>query len=108
MIRNPLADPYTLGISSGALFGMVLAVALGISIIPIATTDGAIPNAFLMALIPTLLVVMISFFRRVSPTTMILIGIAVMYVFNAFTVVIKYTTDNETLSHIYQWAVGSV
>lgn len=87
---------------------MVLAVALGISVIPIATADGAIPNAFLMALVPTVIVVMVSFFRKVPPTTMILIGIAVMYVFNAFTVVIKYTTDNETLSHIYQWAVGSV
>jgi len=109
LIRNPLADPYTLGISSGALFGMVISLALGISIIPfIDQMDSRILNAFLFALIPTGIIVFLSSFKKVSPTMMILIGIAVMYIFNAFNTIIKYTTDDETISQIYQWTVGSV
>lgn len=109
LIRNPLADPYTLGISSGALFGMVVAIVLGVSIIPfLDQMDGRIVNAFLFALIPTAIIVFLSTFKKVSPTMMILIGIAVMYIFNAFNTIIRYTTDDETISQIYQWTIGSV
>ena len=109
VIRNPLADPYTLGISSGALFGMVLSVVLGFSVISIVgVLDGRILNAFIFALIPTGVVVVVSAFKKVTPTMMILCGIAVMYIFNAFTTIMKYTTDNETLTMIYHWSVGSV
>lgn len=109
LIRNPLADPYTLGISSGAMFGMVLCVGLGFSIIPfIPSADSQIVNAFIMALIPTVVVVLVSMFKKVSPTMMILCGIAVMYVFSALTTLIKYSVESETLSMIYQWSIGSV
>lgn len=109
LIRNPLADPYTLGISSGAMFGMVLCVGLGISVVPfIPTGDAQIVNAFVMALIPTAVVILISMFKKVTPTMMILCGIAVMYVFSAMTTLIKYSVESETLSMIYQWSIGSV
>jgi iron complex transport system permease protein/cobaltochelatase CobN len=109
LIRNPLADPYTLGISTGALFGMVLFVGLGISVVPFITTDDAlIVNAFVLSLIPTAIVVVISVFKKVTPTMMILCGIAVMYIFNAFNIMIKYTVEPEKLSMIYQWSIGSV
>jgi len=109
LIRNPLADPYTLGISSGAMFGMVIAVALGISIFPfLSDGDSMMVNAFFFAMIPTIIVLFISAFKKVTPTTMILCGIAVMYIFTAFTTMIKYTVESETLSMIYQWSIGSV
>lgn len=109
LIRNPLADPYTLGISSGAMFGMVLSVGLGISIIPfINPDDGLILNAFVMSLLPTAVIVFIATFKKVTPTMMILTGIAVMYIFTALTTLIKYSVEAETLSFIYQWSIGSV
>ena len=109
MIRNPLADPYTLGISSGALFGMVIWTILGISLIPFASSgDAPFFNAFLMALVPTFIVLAMSLFKKVSPTTMILCGIGVMYVFNAFTTILKYSTDSDTLKDLYLWTVGSI
>ena len=109
LIRNPLADPYTLRISSGALFGMIVSVVLGISVIPfVDQMDGRIVNAFLFALIPTAIIVFLSSFKKVSPTMMILIGIAMMYGFNAFNTIIKYTSDDETISQIYLWTIGSV
>lgn len=109
LIRNPLADPYTLGISSGALFGMVLYVGLGISVVPFISSDSAmIVNAFLLSLVPTIVIIVLSTFKKVSPTMMILCGIAVMYIFSAFTTIIKYNVDEDTLGMIYQWSVGSV
>ncbi len=109
LIRNPLADPYTLGISSGAMFGMVLFTGLGISVIPfISSSDAMIANAFVMALIPTCVIILIAAFKKVTATMMILCGIAVMYVFTALTTLIKYSVEPETLAFIYEWSIGSV
>ncbi len=109
IIRNPLADPYTLGISSGAMFGMVIAVTTGISIIPfLSDSDSYTANAFICALIPTAVIVLLSVFKKVSPTMMILCGIAVMYIFSAFTTMIKFTMDAESYAQIYTWAIGTV
>ena len=109
LIRNPLAEPYTLGISSGAMFGMVLSVGLGFSIVPfLSSSDGMIINAFVFSLIPTTVVILVAMFKKVTPTMMILCGIGVMYVFTALTTLVKYSVDPDTLSSIYQWSIGSV
>ncbi len=109
IIRNPLADPYTLGISSGAMFGMVISVTMGFSIIPFLDgLDAQIANAFIFALVPTAVIVLISMFKKISPTMMILCGIAVMYIFNAISTMIKYVVDPDTYAVIYTWAIGSV
>ncbi len=109
LIRNPLAEPYTLGISSGALFGMVLSVSMGFSVVPfLSDSDSQIVNAFVMALIPTAVVVVVAMFKKVSPTMMILCGIAVMYIFTALTTLIRYTMDPDMLAQVYSWSVGSV
>ena len=109
IIRNPLADPYTLGISSGALFGMVISVTMGISVLPfLFFLDTQIVNSFIFAMIPTMIVIFISMFKKVSPTMMILCGIAVMYIFTACTTMIKYTIDPDTYAQIYTWSIGSV
>ena len=60
IIRNPLADPYTTGISSGALFGVTLYVILGFSVFPFVGGDtGLIINAFIFALIPAAVILRI-------------------------------------------------
>lgn len=109
LIRNPLAEPYTLGISSGALFGMVVSLSLGISVFPfLSDSDSQIVNAFLAALVPTAVVIAVAMFKKVTPTMMILCGIAVMYIFTALTTLIKYTMEPDTLAQVYAWSVGSV
>ncbi|MBQ3735423.1 MAG: iron ABC transporter permease [Candidatus Methanomethylophilaceae archaeon] len=109
IIRNPLADPYTLGISSGAMFGMVISVTMGICVVPFfADQDGMVVNAFVFALIPTAIIILVSMFKKVTPTMMILCGIAVMYVFNAFSTIIKYVVDPDTYAIIYTWTIGSL
>ena len=106
ILRNPLADPYTTGISSGASFGATLALGLGLSIV--GNTYAIVFNAFIFALIPMVVIILVSQMKSSSPTTMIMAGIAVMYIFNAFSTVIKLWSSEETLSSICAWSVGSI
>ncbi len=105
ILRNPLADPYTTGISSGASFGASLAIGLGVGI---ASNYAVVLNAFIFALIPMAVIIMVSKARSASPTTMIMAGIAVMYIFNAMTTIIKLWVSPEALSSLYAWGVGSI
>ena len=106
--RNPLADPYTMGISSGAFLGAVLSLVLGISIFPFLTGNAAlVANAFVLALIPMVIIVVVTRFKRLTPTAMILLGIAVMYLFSSISQVIMVTAPSETLADAYSWRVGS-
>lgn len=108
-LKNPLADPYTTGISSGASLGATIAIILGWSIIPGFGSGALIINAFIFALIPAGVIILISFLKKeVSPSTMILIGIAVMYLFTAITTFLKLTASEEELASIYMWNVGSL
>ena len=106
ILKNPLADPYTTGVSSGAGFGATLAIVAGASIV---TDEYAIVgNAFIFALIPTGVIILVSKLKNSSPTTMIMAGVAVMYIFNAASTIIKLWGDPNSLSAILEWQVGSI
>ena len=108
MMKNPLADPYTTGISSGASFGATLAIGLGITVTGSAGSLGLILTAFFFSLIPAAVIIMVSSLRNTSAATMILAGIAVMYLFNACTTLIKLGISDESLSAVFQWSVGDL
>ena len=108
MMKNPLADPYTTGISSGASFGATLAIALGFTVGGITGTAGLITTAFIFSLIPAAVIIAVSSMRNTSAATMILSGIAVMYLFNACTTLIKVGASDNTLAAVYQWSIGDL
>ena len=105
MLKNPLADPYTTGISSGASFGATIAIVLGITI---GGTYGIVVNAFIFSLIPTAVILLLSTLKKASPTTMILAGISVMYIFNAMTSWIMLTADETQMAAAYEWTIGTL
>ena len=76
VMHNPLADPYTTGISSGAQFGVSISMILGLNLISIGVIKDVsiMVNAFIFSLIPMILMVMISPKTRSNPSTLILIG----------------------------------
>lgn len=106
-LMNPLADPYTTGVSSGASFGATLGIVAGFSILGV-SQYGTVVNAFVFSLIPMAVIVVVSRIKNASPTTMIMAGIAVMYIFNAFTTVISLMADPNDLQELYRWTVGSL
>ena len=107
MMKNPLADPYTTGISSGASFGATLALGLGITF-GLSGSFGLIAMAFVFSLIPAAVIILVSSMRHTSAATMILAGIAVMYLFNACTTIIKLTLSEQSLSAVFQWSIGDL
>ena len=109
MLRNPLADPYTMGVSSGALLGASLAIILGESVSSFFGSEWSkIIMAFLFSLIPVSVILLFSIKRKVTPTKVILIGIAMMYIFSAVVQLIMITSSEETLAEIYSWRVGTL
>jgi len=106
MMKNPLADPYTTGISSGALFGATLAMTVGLYIV--GGYYGRVLNAFIFALVPAIFIVMLSRWKKPSPAMMILVGIAIMYIFNAFQSYMMLRADPNSASAVFTWSVGSI
>lgn len=106
VLKNPLADPYTTGISSGAGFGAALAVTLGISIV--GGNYALVVNAFVFSLIPMAMMLGVGRIKKSSPTMMIMAGMAIMFMFNAFTTVLKIRADPDALAKLYAWTVGTV
>ena len=109
IMHNPMAEPYTMGISSGAFFGVVLFMVFGMSLIPwFGDYPAMVINAFLGALIPVAVIVVITRVRKVSSTGMILIGIAILYLFSSITQMMLLSASSETLASAYAWRVGSL
>ncbi|WP_105301466.1 FecCD family ABC transporter permease [Anaerococcus marasmi] len=102
ILDNPLASPFTLGISSAAGFGASLFLLLGISINFIAF--GAIG----FALIAIIFVYIISRRNFAHTSSMILAGISVKFFFDSLTSLMQYISTDETLSSIVFWLFGSV
>jgi len=106
ILKNPLAEPYTTGVSSGAIFGASLSIVFGFNIL---SGDLAlVGNAFIFSLVPVAFILFISKLKNASPTTMIMAGIAVMYIFNAMTTVMRLWSDPDSLSALYNWEVGTL
>ncbi|WP_425503881.1 putative F420-0 ABC transporter permease subunit [Ruania alkalisoli] len=101
--RNPLADPYLLGVSSGAALGAVAVLLLGVAIaLPIAAFAGA-----LLALGATLALAGIG--GRLTPARTILAGIAVAQACSALvSFVIFSTAQGDSYREIINWLMGSL
>ena len=101
--RNPLADPYLLGLSSGASLGAVTVLVLGVSVLlPAAAFLGA-----LVALAATLLIAGSG--SALTPSRMILAGIAVSSLGAALTsFVIFWTATGDSYREIISWLLGSL
>ncbi|MDD7423776.1 MAG: iron ABC transporter permease [Candidatus Methanomethylophilaceae archaeon] len=106
-MNNPLADPYTVGVSSGACLGLSIALLLGFSVNNNGL-GGIIIFAFLFSLLPLLAIVLLSPKTRSSPATLILAGVALSYLFNSMNTIIMVAVDAETLESIYSWQVGTL
>ena len=106
VLKNPMADPYTTGVSSGAMFGATIGMTLGIA--AALGSNSVVILAFIFSLVPTLLIAGMSKFANTTPTTVIMAGIGIMYIFNAFTTVLMLNADSSDLNRIFYWQTGSL
>ena len=108
LMNNPLADPYSTGISSGACLGAVSAIVASASLNALSGTYFTVTAAFVGALIPAFIIILISSLVRMTPATLILIGTALSYFFNSMVTFLMISTDADTLQSAYLWQVGKL
>jgi iron complex transport system permease protein len=103
LTRNPLADPYLLGLSSGASLGAVLVLLTGLSVLlPVAAFAGA-----MAALAATLLLA--RSLGVITPTRTVLAGLAVSsFVGSLTSLVIFSESHGDSYRQILNWLLGSL
>ncbi|WP_341830336.1 iron ABC transporter permease [Trueperella pyogenes] len=109
LLRNPLGDPYILGISSGASTGAALVIVMGSSHAILASL-GVTVGAFLGALLAMVCVgFLASAGGRITPARIIFAGMAVNYFFSALTSLITVMAKNAAgAKSIVFWILGSL
>ncbi|MCG5524626.1 iron ABC transporter permease [Ectothiorhodospira haloalkaliphila] len=105
LLRNPMASPFTLGLSSGASLGAALVIIFGFSAFGVV---GIVANAFLFAIGVSLLILLIGQWKGATPMSLILAGIALMYFFGACTTLVIYFSDAYATREVMFWTVGSL
>jgi len=102
--RNPLADPYLFGISSGASFGVVVAITLtGVGLGFYLSFAAFIGSLLAIAL----LLVIAGFNRHQQVESMLLAGVALSFLFSSFTSLLLYWSDPQAVAAILFWTLGS-
>lgn len=110
ILRNPLATPYTTGVSAGASMGAALFIYLDIAIFWTGDYNTTVAvNAIVFAMLLTAAILLVACQRHITPTSMILAGIAMMYIFSATTTLLMLLAPHaETVQSAYMWTVGSL
>ncbi len=108
ILANPLASPFTLGISAAAGFGAALGLVAGVAIFPTAVQFMIPINAFLMAMAASLFIYGVSTLRGVTVETIVLLGIALVFTFNALLSLLEYLASEQALAAVVFWTMGSL
>lgn len=109
MFRNPLATPFTLGISSGASLGAALCIQLGWSF-SLLGIPGVTLSAFIGALITILLVYTLTTRAPQGSTTatMLLAGVAISFFFSSLILFLQYMSDLSRTFRMIRWVMGGM
>lgn len=108
LLDNPMASPFTLGLSSAATFGAALAIVIGASL-PFISADWFIfANAFLMALLSAFLLRLLSRLYSHDTASIVLFGIALLFAFNALVALIQFFASEQALQQLVFWTMGSL
>ncbi|MEN5084847.1 iron ABC transporter permease [Sphingobacterium faecium] len=101
IFRNPIVDPFTLGISSGSAFGAALAM-----LFPIMSVN---LSAFIFGVCAVGLTYLVSYSgARTSIVGMVLAGMVISGVFTALLTLLQYLSDPYKLQAIVQWTMGNL
>jgi len=105
--RNPLADPYLFGISSGAALGAVIVMS-AISLTALATTPLSITvGAMLGSTFSVFLMLILAGRSAINVERLLLSGVAVSFMLSAFTSLILYYSNPDTAATLLFWMMGS-
>ncbi|SFR12476.1 FecCD family ABC transporter permease [Poseidonocella sedimentorum] len=107
VLENPLAEPFTLGVSSSAALGAGVAIILGIGVPFLPAIWSVTANAFLFALGSLAILQMAAGFRG-GPTLVILFGIALNFTAGALLALVQFVASADALQQLVFWTMGSL
>ncbi|MGO1296263.1 MAG: FecCD family ABC transporter permease [Vibrio sp.] len=109
VLDNPLAEPFTLGISSAAGFGAALVIVFQTTLFSFLPVDYLLTaNAFVFSLATVLFIGIFSARKGLSVEMIVMLGIAVHFVFSALLGLAQYVADVDQLQSLVFWLMGSL
>ncbi len=108
ILNNPLASPFTLGVSAAASLGAGLAIIMGIGIPFISDNWIVSVNAFIFAFASVLLLQALAKWRGAGVDVLVLFGIALVFTFNALVALLHFIATPEALQQLVFWNMGSL
>lgn len=108
ILDNPLASPFTLGVSSAGSFGAALAVILGAGLPGLPSTWLVPVNAFLFAFGSVLLLNAMASRPGTTSERLILVGIAIVFCFDALVALLQFLASERALQQFVFWTMGSI
>ncbi|MDR2067190.1 MAG: iron ABC transporter permease [Endomicrobium sp.] len=106
ILKNPLADPFTLGISGGAAFGTAIAFLSGlftitsIFFVPLLALAGVFVSVFI--------VYVLSSYKNFNSNSMILSGVVVSYIFSSIVMLLYILAPSGSVHTALVWLMGSL
>ena len=105
VLRNPLADPFTLGISGGAAFGASIGFAIGITklswiFLPLL--------GFCGAMLSVSLVYILNMKKEFDSNSMILSGVVASYIFSSAVMLVFSISSSDQLYSAFMWLMGNL
>jgi len=106
LLDNPLASPYTLGLAAAAGFGAALALITGgLGLPPLLAVPA---GAFVFCLLAACLLFGLALMRHVGSQTLILAGIALLFLFQSLLSLVQFLSSPELNQQIVFWLFGSL
>lgn len=108
ILNNPLASPFTLGVSSAAAFGASLAIVLQLGLPGVPAGWLIAGNAFLFAVLAALLLDAVARWSGMNTSDVVLFGIAMVFTFNSLVSLVQFLASAEALQNLVFWTMGSL
>jgi iron complex transport system permease protein len=117
LLKNPLSEPYTLGLSQAAAFGAAFAiVVLGAGALYSNSKDAVVVSnqytvtvcAFLFSMVSTAVVLVLTRITKVSPEAIVLSGVIMGAIFGAGLTAVEYFASDVQIASIVYWTFGDL
>lgn len=108
VLNNPLASPFTLGVTNAATLGAAMAIVLDLSLPGLDQTWLIPVSAFVLAMASTVLIQLLARMQGSSTETVVLFGIAMVFVMNALLWLVQYVASADAIQQIVFWTMGSL
>ena len=108
ILNNPLASPFTLGVSSAAALGASLVIVFPVTTLWVSDNTAISLSAFIFAAASVFLLQAMSRLRGAGVESLVLFGIALVFSCNAVVALLQLVATEDVLQQLVFWTLGSV